>query len=452
MPSRRKRFLIAGLIAAVVAIVLVVRETVFRPGESIQATLSDGLRRVTFLQAGAGAFKYSSDSRVTSWLRSWLPNALAAKLPPLTSFSSSGNNGRNGSPQLSLLFRFDHVVDGQVVPTSNVEQAFSRFEFQESTGFTFSQLAGSSSSSNNLVAFHVDSFPRRDRTLHVRAFERGTEKPLFDFTIPNPGWSETFPEWRPESIPVSQTDEPITATLRSVSQRPYEGQGSYLVADVETTASVPAWRKNHFSYWFEDATGNCDPVLSPFEPAIRVHVLVHRDEDAEFTSSEAWALPAFAFAAPNSVQEINQKRTLDGVSVDVRYLSSAGRVRDEGGQITVSPPSSPGQSGTSTSNGSNFRNGKQVSYTEVDCGVPFIRVDMSPLPPNTELLTLVADQNGKPLKQYNTGTTHGFSGGSFRLVQFDPESDTETVSLKIIVNRARAFEFTVASPGAASSP
>jgi hypothetical protein len=452
MPSRRKRFLIAGLIATAVAIVLVVRETVFRPGESIQATLGDGLRRVTFLQAGAGAFKYSSDSRITGWLRSWLPNALAAKLPPLTSFSSTGNNGRNGSPQLSLLFKFERVVDGQVVPTSNVEQAFSRFEFEESTGFTFSQLAGSSSSSNNLVAFHVDSFPRRDRTLHVRAFERGTEKPLFDFIIPNPGWSETFPEWRPESIPISQTDDPVTATLRGVAMRSYENGGSYLTADVETRSSDPAWRKNHFDYWFEDSTGNCDAVLSPFEPAIRVHVLVRRDEDAEFTASEAWSLPALALAAPESMRKIDQKRVLDGISINVRYLSSAGCVLEEGGQITVSAPSWPGQSGTSTSNGTNFRNGKQVSYTRVDCGVPFFRVDMSPLPPNTELLTLVADQNGKALKQHNTGTTHGFSGGSFRLVQFDPEPETETVSLKIIVNRARAFEFTVAPPGGVSRP
>jgi len=448
MPTRRRILKSTLLIAVIVAAIgILVRRS--QP-EPISAELSDRKIRVTLLATGLGSISYSSDSPARAFVRKWLPFGLSNKLGPVTSASTSGHVDSNGGRRLVLLFQTTRL-DG--VPISAMESFLVRTDISESTGFTFvNPNYGSYGYGNGMIAFDVSQFPRRDRELHLRLYRRQPGEPsvdnsagelLLEFSIPNPAYKPDYPVWTPAPLPTSRTIDPVTVT---VSKLTAHVEPRYVSADVTTTASDPLWEK-HFHYVsFEDATGNTGNYLSPFETAWKLHVVVRRTSEAKFTPAETWTLDPTPNPAADTFQKLDLQHSISGLRFTVRYLASAGKVHEEGGVITIQPPRSPGSSGMSTSSGSSFVNGKNVSYFEVENGLPFFLLQQPQLPSETELLTFVRDQDGRLLNQPGSYSTHGVGGVQYRAVTFTPAPETKTVQLSVILNPSRRFEFLVPPP------
>jgi hypothetical protein len=174
--------------------------------------------------------------------------------------------------------------------------------------------------------------------------------------------------------------------------------------------------------------------------------MVRRTAEARFAPAETWTLEAVPIPAKESMQNLGLTGSISGHELDVQYVASAGRVRDEAGVVTVQPPTSPGSSGISTSSGSMSVDGKQVSYNEIESGLPFFFVTQPQLPDNTELLAFVRDQDGRLLNPPTSYSTHGMGNRYFRAISFTPVAETKTVQLTLVLNAGRKFEFFVAPP------
>ncbi|MBC7820063.1 MAG: hypothetical protein IAG10_24535, partial [Planctomycetaceae bacterium] len=172
-----------------------------------EVTLSDG-SIVRFEKAGVGTFPYDSYPPLKASLAGFVPNRFQSRLGERikTTFSSQPN-------AVGLLFSI-WTAEGK--RHRDLSRFLSRVEFVESTGFVFKVgVSGASWSNNNMMCFSEGPFPRRDPTLHMRFYEQGTERLLFDLHVPNPGYKSTFSEWTPETVPASQTVAPLTATLKN---------------------------------------------------------------------------------------------------------------------------------------------------------------------------------------------------------------------------------------------
>jgi hypothetical protein len=68
----------------------------------------------------------------------------------------------------------------------------------------------------SVMGFALDAFPRRDRKMILRVAEwdnrGGMQMAKGDFVVANPG-PRSFPEWQPESMPDTQSDGDLSATL-----------------------------------------------------------------------------------------------------------------------------------------------------------------------------------------------------------------------------------------------
>jgi hypothetical protein len=457
MATRRRILKSVGVIAGLVLIIAAVLLYVIPAMEPkpLTAKLADGKHRVTLLATGVGSINYSSDSAARALVRKWLPFPLAGRLGPVKNVNVLGQVDENGSPQFIVLFDRTQL-DGS--PSRDWDNFLARTEFEESTGFTFVvPNHGSSGYGDGLMSFEMSQFPRRDRELHVRLYERQAGEPygneqtgqlLMEFTIPNPAYKADYPVWTPAALPQSHTSDPVTATVRAITAH---SDPSYVSANIGITFTDPMWEKHSHFISFEDATGNSGQYLSPFEPAWKLHVLVRRTMEAQFAPAETWVLDALPNPAEATFQKIDLNRSIDGLPFGVRYVASAGVVREEGGVMTVQPPRSPGSSGMSTSSGTNDVNGKQVPYLEIENGQPFFIVTQPQLPPETELLTFVRDQDGRLLNSPGGYSTHGIGGVNYRAVTFTPDAGTKTVQLTIAVNHGRSFEFLVAPPNGMQS-
>lgn len=418
-----------------IAASVVIRGRLRKP-KPISAEVSGG-GRADFLAAGLGGVNYSSDDMIQAFLRKWLPFGLSRKLPPLETVNTSGNQSSNGAEQLVLLFKM----------TPGTESYFlGRYEFDESTGFTFkAQNSGSSGYGNNLVSFGVEAFPRRDQQLNCRLYERETDKLLFTLKLPNPAYKPDHPVWTPEPLPATTTVAPVTVTMRGFQKQTIP---NYISPDLEITSDATWDKITHYAS-LQDATGNTGGMLSPFESAWKVKVTVRRTRDATFTANELWAVDPLELPGTNEkpgFKKLDLQKSLDGIPLKIAYLSSAGALRDEAGQTTIRAAEHPGSAGTGSSSGSTFSNGRSVNFFEFEAGLPFFLVYQPQLPGDVELVTIVRDQDGNALNDPNSYSTHGSSAGTFRPVTFTPRPETKAVQLTLIINRSRSVEFLVAPP------
>lgn len=283
-------------------------------------------------------------------------------------------------------------------------------------------------------------FPRRDPMLHMRLYQKETDRLLFDLHVPNPGYKPKFDEWAPEPVPATQTVEPLTVTLKNgPANIPLEYVRD---EDVEITSTDPRWTNTppKRNFWVTDATGGKAyrlSGLSPFEPAWKLHLRFWRNESAEFSPDEVWRTKLIKLPAALTAERLKLGGVAGGVELSTNYVTSAGEVHDDGTDLTVTP----GSGGNSSSN--ETRNGKP--YTTVDSLLPFFQLSHSTLDEETELIIVVKDQDGRKLTNDRSGsTTHHTGGIASRRIQFQPAPETTEVQLEVIVNRGRTFEFLVA--------
>ncbi|MCX7409850.1 MAG: hypothetical protein NTZ32_17375 [Planctomycetales bacterium] len=425
----KKRWLVV-MVMVMVGLIFAVLSQLKEP-PSYAATLSDGTI-VRLAKVGVGAMSYDSYPPLKAALAGYVPNRFQSRLGERTRFTFNTQ-----SDELGLLFLFRTPADQ---PKRDVTQFLSRIEFVESTGFVFKVEVSGSSSSGSVMLINEGPFPRRDPMLHMRLYEKETDRLLFDLHVPNPGYKPKFDEWAPEPVPATQTVEPLTVTLKNgPANIPLEYVRD---VDVEITSTDPRWTNTppKRNFRVTDATGGKAyrlSGLSPFEPAWKLHLRFWRNESAEFSPDEVWRTKLIKLPAALTAERLKLGGVAGGVEISTQYVTSAGEVHDDGTDLTVTP----GSGGNSSSN--ETRNGKP--YTTVDSLLPFFQLSHSTLDEETELIIVVKDQDGRKLTNDRSGsTTHHTGGIASRRIQFQPTPETTEVQLEVIVNRGRTFEFLVA--------
>ena len=425
----KKRWLVVAVMVMVGLIFAVLSQLKEPP--SYAATLSDGTI-VRLAKVGVGAMSYDSYPPLKAALAGYVPNRFQSRLGERTRFTFNTQ-----SDELGLLFLFRTPADQ---PKRDVTQFLSRIEFVESTGFVFKVGVSGYSSFGSVMLINEGPFPRRDPMLHMRLYQKETDRLLFDLHVPNPGYKPKFDEWAPEPVPATQTVEPLTVTLKNgPANIPLEYVRD---EDVEITSTDPRWTNTppKRNFWVTDATGGKAyrlSGLSPFEPAWKLHLRFWRNESAEFSPDEVWRTKLIKLPAALTAERLKLGGVAGGVEISTQFVTSAGQVHDDGTDLTVTP----GSGGNSSSN--ETRNGKP--YTTVDSLLPFFQLSHSTLDEETELIIVVKDQDGRKLTNDRSGsTTHHTGGIASRRIQFQPAPETTEVQLEVIVNRGRTFEFLVA--------
>ncbi|MEI8019650.1 MAG: hypothetical protein WCH39_15700 [Schlesneria sp.] len=433
---RHRIWIVAGLVLCGLALVAFVPLNHWKEPLPTEVTLSDGTI-VRFEKVFVGTTSYDSYSRIKGFLTDYVPKGFQSRMSDRikTTFSIQPNH-------LGVLFS-TWTKDGKRKQDS--PQFLSRMEFVESTGYVFDSPVTGQNASYNLKSMSNPAFPRRDPILHIRLYELGTDRRLFDLSVPNPGYQPRVTEWSPETIPITKTLSPLTVTLK---RGPAEFKHQYLSDDdIEIKSTDPRWiltrPKRHF--WSSDTTGNTTyvfPGLSPYEPVWKLNVRLWRSSDAEFSADEVWKTQFYPLPSSSKVERLDLKKTLLGVEVEVPMLAPAGTVQDDGTTISVEKPTPNAATGISMEWGS----GKGIGpFRRIHSGLPFIPVIYSAVDEETELILTIRDQNGTKLSLDNGGT-YGMNGSNMRIVQFEPKPESTDVQLEVIVNKGRTVEFFVTPP------
>lgn len=431
---------------AILVVLLVAAGFAYRVATSAEVIesvpLSNGQYNVRFLKADVGKLSYNSDDKVREFLRPRAPQWLVKKLGDVTKIGPY-NSGKPefGEAPLILLFQLLTPQNRQQNNTSNY---FEKVELPESTGFVFTDEIRGYTSYGEGTSFHnIGAFPRRDSTLTFRLYETGG-KLLMEKSVANPAYRSDFPVWTPEPLPTTKTVDNLRVTLKSLK---VESKWRHVNPVFEVESDDASWLKPSAISTFTDATGNSGQWLSPFEPAWKLHLRLRRRREAEFPASATWKLTSLAVPVGLTLTEVNEAKVVDGIGLKVRYVAPAAKIREEGGKLTLLPPSSPGNTGMSTSAGSTGSGPTSVRWSEIDVGMPYIRVEHDPLPAGVELIFDVRDENGVLLNGPGLQTGMGGANGvSFYAVYYAGRPETKTLDLEVRVNRPRDVEFVVAPP------
>jgi len=236
--------------------------------------------------------------------------------------SPRGARGRRGGA-------FNTPVDTLVlwVRQEHDPQQYANFQYylydQAGTACAVSYgYGGGGRQSNEVVGIQFQAFPRRQGKLIVRVQEQGNggqEVSDQKFTIRNPARS-SFPEWTPESLPITREDDDLSVTLTKLeagAAMPYQrvqddpddaaNQGVLAMFHVErdgkpvtnweplTVETSDATSNNVTGQVVKnDWTDNNDSAvyqygLWPDESAWKLRVEFSKKSD--FASSELWTLP-----------------------------------------------------------------------------------------------------------------------------------------------------------------
>ncbi len=443
---KRRRLLILLVIAILAGSALIVHRWQAPTGPD-GVLLSSGRFRVRFLAADVGRLTYTSEDQLRAFLRKYLPSKLSQLLGPVPPvFGMTASSRGLGEKPLILLFQ---LLDPDGSPQNSVEIVFERIEFEDSSGFVLKQAIQGYSSSGQGSSFHQFSvFPRRDRQLTFRLYERGGNL-VMQKTIPNPGFVESVTEWQPEALPVTKTVEGLSATLTAVR---FQVDRQILTPHITFESADPNWSEPHRGEEWADATGNIGPWLSPHEPAWKLLLTLHQRPEATFPPASTLVIDPCPLPEGLSLQTLDRTEVVDGIPLTIRYVAPAGAVHEDAGVVTVKPPQSPGRTGMSTSAGMSWRNGRHVPHSTIENGLPWIRVEHPPLPREVRLLCDVRDQDGKLLNEKLHPSQSGINGVSFQAVSFQPRPETKTVQLTVRVSRPRKFEFVVEPPRGCRMP
>jgi hypothetical protein len=415
-----------------------------------EATLADGKHVVQFLQAGT-TLKYTTDGPIEEFLRQNLPTFLAMKLDKPLKFELGVKENPAGQPCLFFLFR---MRNPEGLKFHEVMGVFSTIEIEDSHGFVYQSITPMGGSSVGFIQTYVESFPRRDAKFRAKCYEAQSRRVLFDVEVDNPLPPAVIPQWEVESLPVSKTSGPVTVQLKGLHVETGKWIGPTLpggqfnreivVPDTEVTLTDLKWRKHQVHVELEDATGNRTDgqILSPFEPSWKLRLSLRREKDAEFDATEQWTLDPVPSPLELEAQPINLKKEVDGIPLEVAFVSSAGSVGENGsgGYEIDSPPARSmamaGPKGGAVSTPARPR--KSLPFKSFMPQFVFFQ----PREAAYDLIAVVTDQLGRVLSS-DVVQLNPYKDRWWRSVAFRPLPDTKTVQLKIIANRSRDFEFVV---------
>ncbi|MCA9111996.1 MAG: hypothetical protein KDA52_18735, partial [Planctomycetaceae bacterium] len=288
-----------------------------------------------------------------------------------------------------------------------------------------------------------------DFQLHV--FENDIGK-VATFRVPFPSGAGGAPTWTPQPMPQTATDGDIAVTLESLPTHRIQekNQPEHLPRIVVEPKVVterggqPTDEWGVLQYEFEDALGNrgdsYNCQLSPHEAAWKLKLRLFRNDDASFDASDVLNLHDQPIPAIDTIARIDESFVNGGVNARVLAICGSG-------QTTVkfrSMLSNSSSFGTSSSDRWKPRIETDLmgskSQSRIESQLPIVVVQTSGRTPDDRVSLSVSDQAGNPIE------TRQHAHHEPLFFQFDPPAGTESVNLRLIIQRARNVEFLVEPP------
>ncbi|MDB6031360.1 MAG: hypothetical protein JWM16_1698 [Verrucomicrobiales bacterium] len=389
-------------------------------------TLPDG-RTVEFLGTIVGVTPFSYQSKwhpvaryLPAQLQKWFP-------PPIRGVIC----GTSNSIAVHLGVKSSQAM-GANVPWSTVAT-------DDETGFRYPQNGGATysldSSGNLNYSVAMVAFPRRQKEFLVQLLDQ-TGAVMGTLRVANP-LAGPFPEWKPAPFPQTQTNGPVTLTLKGFEEH-VQGRWTNIEARWQLEANDPAWANGKTSHQsFLDASGNEGFKLSPHEPAWKVRTLVYRERPQDFAPNEQLVLTNVALPTAGNFTAIDQEADCAGVGIKVLVLASSGMFGISNGvtRFMRSPP----QGATGHSVSSDGRN-KIETWGNM---TPFLLVEAQNVRPDDELKYNIRDDRGRELQEGMLSSESLVGQRRLYKGPFNPPPDAKFVTVQVRVSRPLTFEFLV---------
>jgi hypothetical protein len=400
-------------------------------------TLTDGTR-VGFLDAKIGGAAFTSEQPWEKIARKYLPYRLQGWMPAVVNGSCS-----SGSNSLTVYVRISRPLATGGPPPWNGYVA------EDSTGFRYTQqgvygtLGGASPSGKMAYVYGLGliGFPRRQPEFPLH-FLDASGVVMGTLTVPNP-LPHSFAEWRPQPLPQTLSNDPVTLSLRSLEKRGIPNQ-PHVYPSWKLESSDPAWARARVRYYScFDATGNEGGILSPNEPAWKLRAIVYRGRPVDFSASERFTLTNLTLPSANQFTPIDQGSDRIGVNVKVLVLAGTGELVISNGVSRHMRPAGYASVGYSTESTGAFNN--HAGWTNETWGgrTPFFLVQVQNARPDDEIEFYLRDDHGRDVKITANGYQTPSNGIRMYQPEFTPPDDARFVSLEAIVNRPLVFEFFV---------
>ncbi len=429
MPT--KRVLIVGTLLALVTVALVgAVVTLMRNRVPDSIRLSTG-ETVRFLGMGMGTAPFSTDKPWFKFARQVLPSRWQSRIP-------GAITGSCGSDSNSLTAYFE-ILTPNGLPLSNIP--WNAYATEADDGFRGSPGGGYCSFGGpggiRYYALTLRSAPRRQSDFWLY-FLNASGTSMGRLRLPNP-ISGPFPVWRPEHLPITRTNGPVSLTLKGLVRKMGTGY-DYYAADWEVNASSTNWARAKPQYHeFSDATGNFGPSLSLNETAWKLHAIAHRRQDTDFMPSEILTVTNVAVPGSGAFQAIDLKSELNGVSIAVKVLVG-------GGQFMITNGTARGMTAIASSGRGHSESTSSTERIETwSHNVPFFLIEFNGIKQNDELRVRVRDEQG--VKVDIGSSTHRYesnrAGQRSYLIELNSVPVPKVVSLALMISRPLEFDFMV---------
>lgn len=388
--------------------------------------------RLTVLAALRGGEKFTTERPWQKQARRWLPQKWVRWLPD--AFTSSGSGDTN-----SLIVWFN-IVDATGANTSSLPWQW--FAAVGDDGFCYPMSGGSGSSSSGKTVVHqiwLRAFPRRQAEFDLR-FLDANALTLGTIRLRNPVRGP-FPDWTPERLPITRTNGPIVVMLESLTERSnsFSPYSTWIAPKWKLVSADTGWQTAKPGYLeYEDATGNSGGHLSFAERAWKLTLPFRKTGSASYSDEEKFLLPDLAVPEPGTLQLLQTNFQRLGVTFTIQAVAGPGRLAITNGTdfCMLIPPSGQGDGMSSYSDNTN----EVAMFTSRSS---FFLIETSQPDPLDDIRFRLVGSDQKEIPMKSDGR-YGKAGGGWRCQQkFDVTNEVSSISLEVIVSRARPVEFVI---------
>ena len=370
---------------------------------------------------------------------------------PLPTISRAGTTTENNG--LGIFLSLNDAVTGKFLTFD-----FPYWEAVDEKGFRFANSSrGSTTMENDFEVSYAtfEAFPRRQEEFTLRLFDSKGD-PAAEFSVPVPREARgPFPTWIPEPFPITHNDRGLSVTLLELTSSAI--QASVNGVELQQYKAQLQFRQNNeeTEFWqvrsiaISDATGNRIEDsgnfwkgLSPYEPAWKLEMEIIPMSEAEDPMGSSMTISEVAIPKPGSAEPLTGSSVLDGVTVNLKYITGVGRHVYVNGIITSSESVSVFKTDSSIQNDFQISNTSRTETLTVTAGVPRLAVEVIGLNSDQILNLRAIDEKGE--KFWSEGRS--ISGDLYFLGLDAPPSTTNALELILSVHPARHVEFMVRPP------
>jgi hypothetical protein len=422
--------LVVLLICLAIGCVLVAVRRAEADRRACMATLPDG-SKLELLGTVAGGAPFTTDTGWRHIVRRFLPARFQDWLPVF-----DGATNPNTESNVVTVFLRRTTSPG----TAGAGQPWDDFAAEDQDGFRYHGTGSSSSSSVftgiSIHGFVLPGYPRRQQEFLLRLLDKngGT---MAAFTVPNP-LRGPFPDWRPLSLPQTQTNGPVTLTLESL-QNTTNRSWRFVNAEYHLRATDPAWTNAQPDFQTpSDPTGNEGAFVSPREPAWKFPALVDRSRLQDFAASEQFVLTNLPPPSPGQFLALDRSADCAGVGLKALVLAGAGTFGISNGTTRFMRPPTP-----DTGNGHRRTTNGPVWVEEWFSSEPFLLIEAQNIQLNDEIQLYLRDEHGREVKAKPWRINQARSGAHRVKLPFSPPAGWDSLSISLTVSRPLSFDFLV---------